>query len=82
MTVIRVTQAKAKGLPTNCTVGESEVFGYTLKVRQWENVADRPETPEASPTALSVEARHHLIDWLKEDLPPLSSNDDHDYGYD
>lgn len=65
MTRIQVTKIKSKGLPTNCTVGGSEVLEYTIKVRQWENVSDRPTEGEVPPDALSEEARDQLVAWLR-----------------
>ncbi|MCW2092794.1 UNVERIFIED_ORG: hypothetical protein M2328_006074 [Rhodococcus erythropolis] len=64
MTVVRVTRVKTKGLPTN-HVGESEAFEYTIKIRQWENVLDRPEEPAVNRHVLPDETRRQLVSWLE-----------------
>lgn len=66
MTVAQVTKVKTKGLPSSVTVGPSEVFEYTIKVRQWTNRNDRPNLPEISAAAIDPETREQLIDWLRE----------------
>lgn len=66
MTVIRVMKVKSKGLPTNVTVGASQVREYTLKVRSWENVTDRPDSAGMTADQLPEEVRDQLRDWLGE----------------
>ncbi|MFD6517634.1 hypothetical protein [Rhodococcus sp. NPDC060176] len=63
MTVIRVTKVKSKGLPTNYS-GTSDVVEYTIKLRSWENVVDRPTEAEVRPETLPAEVRNQLEDWL------------------
>ena len=63
MTVIRVTKAKSKPLPTNHS-GESDVVEYTLKIRSWENVLDRPDQAAVDPEFLPEDVRDQLKEWL------------------